>query len=556
MADTGTQASDIPDDVLFRGGFETIPAAVVPFTQKVLERLTYGATVDDALAFEAMADTDADRLSLWLDDQLDPGRIDDSACDQRIAAANLSTLSKSLSQLWFDHVRGPMDSREPIRELRTARHIRAVCSRRQLFERVVEFWHDHFSVDGWESRVRGVMPHYDLAAIRPHALGNFRQMLEAVAKSPAMLYFLDNQSSKGSAFNENFARELLELHTMGVDVYYATTNPNDVPTDEQGLPVGYSDNDVYEAARAFTGWTVADGDREFPNLDTGEFLYWADWHDIANKFFLGEFIPSNQPAMEDGRLVLDRLAAHPATAGHLCRKFCIRFVSDAPPEDLVESAAALFREHWQAPDQIARVLRHILSHPAAFDEASGKFKRPYDLAMGALRKTGCRIDPVNFDNWDPWRRFFSMLSDTGHGPFSWPSPDGFPDADRSWTVSAVLGPTWRLLSHMPQMEDEFDRRLMPILDETLAALSPDDRTTSRIVDYWLERVLGYAPPAHRRKELIDFLRQNSSSDAPLVLDDNPPYGSWNGNDLSRHFTGARLNAMVSLMLTLPEAHQR
>ena len=102
---------------------------------------------------------------------------------------------------------------------------------------MVEFWHDHFNVYGWEFAIAPVMAHYDRAVIRPHALGNFRTMLETVAQSTAMMIYLDNRRSMGSQFNENFARELLELHTMGAEAYYPTVDPNQVPTDGQGEPL-------------------------------------------------------------------------------------------------------------------------------------------------------------------------------------------------------------------------------------------------------------------------------------------------------------------------------
>lgn len=547
------------DDLLFANDFEAVETADIPFARRVLERLTYGATPDDVASFNGLGADDGQRLSAWLDAQLAPSTIDDSACQQRLASAGYTTLGKTIPRLWADHIRGGQSRGQPASETSAARVLRSVCSRRQLYERMVEFWHDHFSVYAWDFTIQALFSHYDGQVIRPNALGNFRAMLEAVATSPAMLYYLDNQSSKAGAFNENFARELLELHTMGVEVYYPTNNPNDVPRDGENIPVGYSDSDVYEAARAFTGWTVADDHWEFPEqpeYDTGEFLYWADWHDFAGKFFLGDFLIANQPALKDGRDVLDRLASHPATARHVCRKLAVRFVSDNPPEALVESAAVLFRAQWQAPDQIARVMRHLLESPLAFDDASGKRKRPYDQVIGMLRKTGAEVVPVNLGDWNPWGEFFYRLRQTGHGPFRWRTPDGFPDDADAWASTSVLGQTWRLMTRLPQMDDATDNQILPILDVTRAALAPGERTPERIVDFWLDRVLGYAPQDFRRRDLIDFMRQNGASSQVLDLDSDPPYGSWSGNDLSRHYNGARLNAVVSLIFTLPEAQLR
>lgn len=547
------------DDLIFANDFEAVETADVPFARRVLERLTYGATPDEVASFNALGADDDQRLAAWLDSQLAPETIDDVVCRQRLDSAGYTTLGKTIPQLWADHIRGGQSRSQPASETTAARVLRSVCSRRQLYERMVEFWHDHFSVYGWDFTIQALFSHYDGQVIRPNALGNFRTMLEAVAASPAMLYYLDNQSSKAGAFNENFARELLELHTMGGEAYFPTNNPDDVPVDGEALKVGYADWDVYEAARAFTGWTVADGHWEFPDqpeYDTGEFVYWADWHDISGKFFLGGFITPNQPALADGRIVLDRLASHPATARHVCRKLAVRFISDSPPESLVQSAADIFRAQWQAPDQIAQVVRHLLESPLAFDEASGKRRRPYDQVIAMLRKTGADVVPVDLGAWNPWGEFFYRLRQTGHGPFRWRTPDGFPDNAGAWASTSVLGQTWRLLSRLPQMEDAAENQILPILEATRAALAPAERTPERIVDLWLDRVLGYQPQDFRRRELIDFMRQNGVSSQVLDLDSSPPYGSWNDNDLSQHYNGARLNAMVSLVFTLPEAHQR
>jgi len=553
------QSTSANDDLLFASDFEAVVTAEVPFSRRVLERLTYGATPEDLASFNALGASDDERLSAWLDSQLAPEGIDDGICQQRLASAGYTTLEKTIPQLWADHVRGEQSRRQPISETEAARVLRAVCSRRQLYERLVEFWHDHFNVYGWDFTIQPLFSHYDQQVIRPNALGNFRTMIEAVAASPAMLYYLDNKSSRAGEFNENFARELLELHTMGVEAYFPTNNPDDVPVDGEGLKEGYADWDVYEAARAFTGWTVADKHWRLPDqpeFDTGEFLYWADWHDVAGKFFLGDFITPNQRALKDGRDVLDRIASHPATARHVCRKLAVRFISDSPPDALVESAADIFRAESEAPDQIAQVVRHLLESPLAFDAASGKHRRPYEQVIAMLRKTGAEVVPVDLGDWNPWGGFFTRLRQTGHGPFRWRTPDGFPDDAAAWQSTSVMGQTWRLLSMLPQMEDADDNQILPILDITRAALAPEERTPVRIVDLWLDRALGYLPLDFRRRDLIDFMRQNVVSSQALELDSDPPYGSWKGDDLSRHFTGARLNAMVSLIFTLPEAHQR
>ncbi len=170
--------------------------------------------------------------------------------------------------------------------------IRAVHSRWQLREVLVDFWHNHFNVNAvGENLVAVALPTYDGEVIRRHALGNFREMLEAVAKSAAMQIYLNNRSSRGGAANENFARELFELHTLGRPAYLnALYNRwRDVPGALDGRPQGYIDQDVYEASRSFTGWSIEDGvgiggGRRLPM--TGKFTYVENWHDNYQKSIL------------------------------------------------------------------------------------------------------------------------------------------------------------------------------------------------------------------------------------------------------------------------------
>ncbi|MEE4638763.1 MAG: DUF1800 domain-containing protein [Wenzhouxiangella sp.] len=552
--------ADRGDDRIFGDAFRATQQSPGPLARRALERFSYGATPQSLAEFEALGPDDPARLVAWVDQQLAPQAIDDSACSSLIAAAGYTTLDKSLAQLWADHVRGSANRYRPLDEAEAARLVRGHCSRRQVFEMMVEFWHDHFNVFGRDFSVAPVFPHYDRDVIRPNALGNFRTMIEQVARSTAMLYYLDNRSSRGSSFNENYARELLELHTMGAEVYYPTVDPHEVPPGEDGLPAGYSDWDVYDAARCFTGWTVRDGNGQFPrtpDYDTGEFLYWADWHDAnSGKYFLGQFILPNGPALGDGRLVLDRLCIHPATARHVCRKLIRRFVADDPPASLVESAAAVFRTHWQTPDQIARVLRHILLAPEALQPGSVKVRRPWEMLMAALRKTDSMAVPQPGSGWQPWGFLMNRLEQTGHRPFRWPPPDGYPDTADRWTSVSVMGQTWRLMSVLPELR-EGGEYVLPIVSLTLQAFPiQSQRTAAAIVDWWLNRLVGSEVNPARRVQLIDFLRQNAAADEPLDLERSPPHGSWSANDLKNHYVLARLRATFGLMCSLPEFHRR
>jgi len=185
--------------------------------------------------------------------------------------------------------------------------LRGVYSKWQLRELLADFWHNHFNVSiNSDDRVAIAFPVYDREVIRRNCLGNFRQMLEDVAKSVCMQFFLDNASSKASPANENYARELFELHTMGAGSYlnHLYNKWREVPGALEGNPEGYIDEDVYEAARAFTGWTIADGSADwkgghFPN--TGAFHYFEQWHDNYQKRVLGVEFSPNQAPMADGK---------------------------------------------------------------------------------------------------------------------------------------------------------------------------------------------------------------------------------------------------------------
>jgi uncharacterized protein (DUF1800 family) len=557
----------------FSDGFEAGPAARPSDGHRILSKLAYGPRGGDVAAFNALPGSPRQKLAAWLQQQLAPQQIDDSDCNARIAAGGFVTLAKSLAELYADHVRGAMNSgnarRLPVAETECVRLIRAVHSRRQLLERTVEFWHDHFNVLGWEHSIAPVFVHYDRDVIRSHALGNFRTLLEEVAKSHAMMLFLDNKSSRGNQFNENFARELCELHTLGAENYYPGNNPFDVPVDANGVALGYCDNDVYEAARSLTGWTIADAHWDFRHLDSGEFLYWDSWHDRGSKLFLRQFIPPNNPAgaMADGRQVFDVLCSHPGTARHLCGKLIRRFITDSPPADLLDSAAALWLELWQSPDQIARVLRHILDSEHVLAHWGSKRKRPFETFVQAMRACNGNVAPRPAPAWSPYGELNSRLQQTGHGMFRWPTPDGYPERAEKWQAVGVLAQSWRMLSRMPEWrEPTIDGRpfLAPVHAITLQALpTAASRTANAIVDFWLGRALGFVPSGSARQQVVDFLRQNAGADEPLDLvsdassDGQPLHeGEWRAGDLKRHKTIARLRATVALVFCLPEFYER
>src|SRR5688500_2993429 len=299
---------------LSRPSLVTLPRPA--FAVRVLNNLSFGATAASIAEFNALGSDDTTRLTRHVDAQLAWSTIDDSALETRLANAGYATLGKSLTQLWADHVLGDpaYDVRmRPAWEVQRAAFVRAAHSRRQLREVMTTFWHDHFNVTLSDYSAGPVYVHYDRDVIRAHAFGNFRKMLEAVAQSTAMLYYLDNLSNTRAGPNENFARELLELHTFGVENYLGFMDPFEVPPcpEDPSYPIGYTDIDVYETASAFTGWSVKNGHWQFPTENDGTFVYRPSWHDAGPKYVLGNFIYPEQAALKDGRDILDRIASHP-----------------------------------------------------------------------------------------------------------------------------------------------------------------------------------------------------------------------------------------------------
>ncbi len=410
----------------------------------------------------------------WVDEQLAAPKSDDAATQARLKATRLrihynagadnkwpatdeqrplDLLDQPIEALWplLDNNTKPRDGAERRRaldEVVAATYIRAVYSRYQLREAMTQFWHDHFHVNAnADERIMIGLPSYDRDVIRANALGNFREMLEAVASSTAMLYYLSNQSSRAGSANENFARELFELHTLGREAYLSDRYDRwrDVPGALTGAPQGYIDQDVYEAARAFTGWTVEnganiDGQRKLPA--TGRFAYVESWHDGYQKRVLAqEFDPFAVPR-HDGRRVLDLVAEHPATSRLIAKKLCVRFLGPNPPEALVGRAAEEFRKQSKAPDQIAKIVRLIALSPEFEASRGTKVKRPLVLAAGFLRMTQADFTPTE--------GFHGAVINAGQRLFGYPAPTGMPDDNGFLLGTSAMRNRWALLIGLAQ----------------------------------------------------------------------------------------------------------
>jgi uncharacterized protein (DUF1800 family) len=303
---------------------------------------------------------------------------------------------------------------ELFRQLYCQKILRAAYAQNQLREVLTDFWFNHFNVSVTKNDCAQFIPVYERDVIRAGSLGKFGDLLKSTAQSPAMLYYLDNFSSSGpmdemrpmarparkaQGLNENYARELMELHTMGVDG-------------------GYTQQDVTQAARVLTGWTVREN----------EYLFTPRRHDEGEKIVLGKhFGPGG--GENEGLQLLDMLAHHPSTAHFICRKIAVRFVSDDPPPALVDRMAKTFTEK---DGDIRKVLLTMVYSPEFWTAqvVREKTKSPFELAIGAVRSLHARIaQPMQLYNW---------ITRMGEKMYCYQAPTGFPDKGQYWINTGSL----------------------------------------------------------------------------------------------------------------------
>ena len=400
-------------------------AAALTDEQKVahfLNRVAFGPAPAD---LERVKDKG---IPAYLEEQLRPESIPDPIVEDKLKHLKTIRLSsQELLELYPNQqqaaakgmeVTPDQTPRYVILELQQSKLLRAVYSRRQLQEIMVDFWANHFNVFAAKGVDRWLVTSYDRDTIRPHALGRFRDLLRATAESPAMLFYLDNWLSASPdgtpnpkinaatarrGINENYARELMELHTLGVDG-------------------GYTQKDVGEVACAFTGWTIR-RPRGKP-----EFFFDARAHDRKEKTVLGTAIAAGG-GMEDGVKVIDLLARHPSTARFVVKKLLRRFVSDEPADGLVERVAGVFRE---SDGDIKEVLRAIVRAPEFFspETAGAKFKKPLEFVASALRAAGGETDAAP--------ALLRYLVRMGEPLFLSQPPTGFPDVASTWASPDML----------------------------------------------------------------------------------------------------------------------
>ena len=432
-----------------------------------LNRLGYGPRPGDVEAVRAMG------LEKWIDRQLHPERIDDGAVRSRLVG--YPTLGLSVGKLIegyevprevkreIQKKRAEMDGasdedtartrrelmkelggsmqgmqgrpRQVVEELQAAKVVRAVYSQRQLDEVLVDFWMNHFNVFAGKGPEKFLVGAYERDVIRPHAWGRFEDLLKATAESPAMLFYLDNwlsaspdaqprararrggllrpgrpappdpQQGQGRkrGLNENYAREVMELHTLGVDG-------------------GYTQKDVTEVARCFTGWTIR-------GLRQGDpaFVFDGRIHDGKDKVVLGQRIKGG--GQGEGQQVLHLLATHPATARFISMKLARRFVADDPPAALVDRAAATFRK---TGGDIRAVVAAIVESPefVSAEARSAKVKTPLEFVASAVRASGAEVEDG--------RELARRIGEMGMPLYMQQPPTGYKDTSEAWVSTSGL----------------------------------------------------------------------------------------------------------------------
>lgn len=414
----------------------------------------------------------------WLEHQLAPEQIDTAALEATIAA-NLPTVAMTTGQI-IALARETNRQNQAADELRAATILRQAWSPAQLFEVMVEFWTNHFNVNLGDAAVR-FYKSADDRDIRRHAMGRFADLLKANARSPAMLYYLDNYLNVATGPNENYARELMELHTLGVDG-------------------GYTEDDVKAVARAFTGWTFTPyaPERGFNDV---QFVFVRSRHDTRAKRVLGVDLPAGR-GIEDGEAVLDLLANHPSTARFIATKLLRRFVSDAPAAALVDRIAAVFQA---TGGDIRAVLRAILSSDEFKASGDDKFKRPVEYAVSALRATGAQLN----GNWI--RALAETLNTLGQLHFAWPAPNGYPDVGGYWiNTSAMLT---RFNFALALGEGTIGNGIRVDIN---ALLGNAARTPEQIVDRLAERVLRRQLLPLDRAVLVNHAADGGSPNAQIA----------------------------------------
>jgi uncharacterized protein (DUF1800 family) len=353
------------------------------------------------------------------------------------------------------------DSFRGVIELIVAKLLRAAYSPRQLYERTVDFWSNHFSIDILANHGFLLKPSDDREVARRHAFGKFGDLLSASAHSPAMLEYLTNDSNVRGHPNENYARELMELHTVGVDG-------------------GYTQKDVREVARCFTGWTLRSIYDETADMGTYRFEMYN--HDQRSKRVLGKKIKAGG-GEEDGLAVIALLAEHSKTAEFISTKLLRFFQGYEPSKRAIKKVARKFEG---TGGNLRATIKAVLSKKN-MKQAAPKLKRPQHLMVSAIRATSADVDDLGY--------MIEALEVSGHLPFAWSAPNGYPDDENYW--SGFILPRWNFAATMPNPAQS-GMRLDPFLLD-------DSSTPARFVRRLDQRLFNGTMSDETRIGIEEFL---------------------------------------------------
>ncbi len=425
---------------------------------RLVRRVTLGMTPDDVALARQLG------YSRYLDQQLRWSDIDDSATEELVAARMPLTLAtpQTLSTA---------NGTEVENQLQDQAMFRAAFSKRQLRERLVEFWTDHFTIS--LTKVGYLKMVDDREVIRRHALGKFPDLLRASAHSGAMLVYLDQNRSRTPTPNQNYAREIMELHTLGVDG-------------------GYTQADVEALSRILTGWTTT---------GPGTFSFNRTFHDRGEKVFLGRTFPAMASTASDaamkgeGDAAIEMLLAHPSTARYVPLKLARWLLAYEPPAAVVDAASATWT---RTGGDIAEVVRTILSRPYLM-AAPAKYKRPFHFAVSSLRATGAEVANI--------RAARQRADQMGMPMFRWEQPNGYPDRIDWWSGLAIQ--RWSFATYVATQNSATAMRVNTALFRT-----PQD-TPEGVVGAIDARMFGGEMPAGLRQQLATYLRGGTYNDTRI-----------------------------------------
>ena len=509
---------------------ELLAPEAPPGSTPTLARLAYNRLGFGARPGDTDFGNDIDQFNAYVDAQLSLETLDDAAGDAALAALSnkdasgtaLPPLSATTRQIQQYSDAAKQRDLYPIGEMSSylikATYTRALSSKKQLYEVMVDFWSNHFNTTFSGSEGKYWEDHH---VIRRYALGNFRSLVGASAKSPSMLQFLSNRYSDGSNPNENYGRELMELHTLG--------STNRIPGDANFGKLNYTEVDVHRAAGLLSGWTTE-------HSPGGEFRfndspYWPA-HDYTSKEVwlggnpFGSATPYYIPygGAEQGEMLLDILADHPSTAWFISRKLCRRFISDDPdsfcPNAVAAGAQAFIRSHGD----VRTVLKAILKHPDFRNSWGQKVKRPFEFLISTLRAMNVTYYPppntVDLSGAPDWE-FMGHLESVGQRLFEMPPPTGYPDFKAAWMDSNQIFSRWtlgnalirRYFGEYTQDQSTSWKAVTPqnaALDTFIGA----GQTATQVADRLISIFLGRTMDAADRTALINYLGSNNPS-API-----------------------------------------